>query len=714
MTEKDTATLTSLVAGCRAQMESDLVELVEELGLGLLQDVTERTATAHEPERRVSAGVLRMAMAANWGKVAPALKAALAARSVKPARAGADPHEHAKLQLLTEAEESIRIASHDALDRLTNACREETNPLERRISYLVLRSAMTHGDTSFKLGALWACLETACAQVSDDTAARILLLKLVGERIAPELTQLYRVVNEALIEAEILPRLKRSYRDMTLVEPQQAAAEEAKVSSTLDRLIKARSKESDSASEKPSGAGSHELFNSLKTLQAAPKPADPGVHTNVVRMARDAGAARDVRPAEAVTLDVVAELFDLIFNDPHVADGIKGLVARLQSTVLKAAMLNQRFFADRNHPARRFLDSISAVAVRCGRVVNADDPFYIKLTELVDKVQAHYDGDMAVFDAANVELDAFLAEREKIEEQQDHELAEAVRAREEEIRLKRAAEMRAQRAANLCIAKVLGPMVPRGIEEFLRTYWRDVVQGRISQYGEDGKQTEDALRTAVALIWAVSLKHSPDERKRHAAALPGLLKKLNAGFDEIGASPTERKSFMDTLVDLQHSALRAEKLKQAAAEAKAAGEKAAAGERKATEEKPRAESPTLQVSHATSSGVRVQDISLAAEGELDADNSPDRADLRRVRQLVRGDWVDFFTAGQTRRERLTWINHSRSLFLFSNSAAACAISITPEALAVRLRNGSAQIVKPDRPIFERAIHGAIQTLYRRA
>ena len=84
MTEKDTATLTSLVAGCRAQMESDLVELVEELGLGLLQDVTERTATAHEPERRVSAGVLRMAMAANWGKVAPALKAALPCTSSPP------------------------------------------------------------------------------------------------------------------------------------------------------------------------------------------------------------------------------------------------------------------------------------------------------------------------------------------------------------------------------------------------------------------------------------------------------------------------------------------------------------------------------------------------------------------------------------------------------------------------------------------------------
>jgi hypothetical protein len=110
----------------------------------------------------------------------------------------------------------------------------------------------------------------------------------------------------------------------------------------------------------------------------------------------------------------------------------------------------------------------------------------------------------------------------------------------------------------------------------------------------------------------------------------------------------------------------------------------------------------------------VQDISLPSAAGLDDENTPDRADLRRVRQMVRGDWVDFITAGQSRRERLTWINHSRTLFLFSNSASACAISITPEALAVRLKNKTALIVKPDRPIFERAIQGAIRLLDRRS
>ncbi|MBK8762594.1 MAG: DUF1631 family protein [Sulfuritalea sp.] len=703
MTEKDAATLSRLVTGCREQMEGELVELVEELGPSLLQEIAARTFPAREPERRIAAATLKLALGAHWGKVAPALKAALASRAVVPAQPGLESREIANLKLLSDAEESILIASNEALDRLTTACRDETNPLERRVSYLVLRSAMQPGDASFRLATLWPCLQGAFCEITPDTGARILLLKTVGERLATEMPQLFRVVNEALIDADILPRLKRSYRDTTPVDAHEVAAETAKVATTLDRLVKARTKEEESTGKPGSGAGSQTLFSSLKTLQAAPAPATPGTHANVVRMARDSGAARDVRPQDAVTLDIVAELFDLIFNDPNIANGMKGLVARLQSTVLKAAMLNQRFFADRSHPARRFLDSISTVAIRWGKAVNADDPFFVKLLELVNRIQLTYDGDMAVFDAANTELDAFLAEREKIEEQQDRELAEAVHAREEEIRLTRAAQMRAQRTANQCIARVLGPAVPGEIEEFLRSYWRDVVQGRISRSGEDGAPTGEALQTAVALILAVTPKHDPTERKRHAAALPGLLKRLNAGFDEIGTSPAERKSFMDTLADLQFAALRAEKRAAATAET-------------AQAEKPRKTDagPTLQVSHATGSGVQVQDISLPEGSDLGEENTPDRADLRRVRQLVRGDWVDFITAGQTRRERLTWINPSRTLFVFSNSAAACAISITPEALAVRLRNKTAGIVLPDRPMFERAIHGAIQSLDKRA
>ncbi|NMF99360.1 DUF1631 domain-containing protein [Aromatoleum toluolicum] len=700
MTEKVAAPLGELVAGCRSQMENDLCELFEELGPLLTQMATARGNTSRDRAESRAAASLKLALPTHWEKVAASLRANLAARAVEATKSGYGLADQENLRLLSAAEESVQLAMREVLDRVTLACRDETKPLERRINYLVLRRAMQPGDKTFNVSALWSCIEAACVEVTTDTGPLILLLQLIGDQMAIEMPQLYRVVNEAMIEADILPSLKRSYRDTIPVDAHEVAEESTRVASALDRLVEARTKETGAREMPKSGTASQELFNSLKTLQAAPVAGTPGTHTNVVRMVRDSGAARDVKPLEAVTLDIVVKLFDLIFSDPNVSDGIKALVARLQTTVLQAAMLNQRFFADRGHPARLFLDSLSVVAVRWGKVVNAEDPFYLKLSELVDKVQSTYDGDMAVFESANAELDAFLSECEERDELQNRALADAVLAREEEMRLRREAQARAQKLADACIARVLVPEAPLEIEEFLRSYWRDVVQSRISQSGEEGAPTAAAIQVATDLLWSVTPKQRAGEQQRQAASLPTLLSEINVGFDEIGSAPTERKAFLDTLLDLQLAAMRAKK----PGAAKAA---------KVVKARPRVAGPTLQVSHATDIGVRVQDISLPVSDSLDGENAPDRADLRRVRQLVRGDWVDFTTAGQTRRERLTWINRSRTLFLFSNSASPCAISITPEALAVRLKNGTAQIVKLDRPIFERAIHGAIKSLDQR-
>jgi hypothetical protein len=85
--------------------------------------------------------------------------------------------------------------------------------------------------------------------------------------------------------------------------------------------------------------------------------------------------------------------------------------------------------------------------------------------------------------------------------------------------------------------------------------------------------------------------------------------------------------------------------------------------------------------------------------------------VRHVKNLVRGDWIEFVDDdGESRRERLTWVSPSRAYFLFSNNAANCAISITAEALAHRLQTDTARIVTRDTSIFERALDGAINAL----
>jgi hypothetical protein len=48
--------------GAASSWRSDLVELVEELGPALVQDVAARTYPAREPERRIAAATLKQAL----------------------------------------------------------------------------------------------------------------------------------------------------------------------------------------------------------------------------------------------------------------------------------------------------------------------------------------------------------------------------------------------------------------------------------------------------------------------------------------------------------------------------------------------------------------------------------------------------------------------------------------------------------------------------
>ncbi len=702
MTDPNTATIRQLVDDCRERLEKELCELVDELVPALVERVRALAVSTRDEGRRAAIIGLQIDLAGRLKNLAPMLRNALRRRAEQASRRGAPTQDLATLHILSDDEESAERAMRDLVDQVDAACSEEINALERRIAHLVMRHVLPQGDASFRVGVLLGGLESACTQVFPDAGQRAELLRLLVDPLVDELPSLYRAINETLIDAGILPRLKRNFGDAPSVDPATAAAESARMVGTIEKLAKARADAAGDAKAAIDAAAASEAFMaSLKALDVAGTTKPTGAHTNVVRLAQGSEAARNVRAVESVTLDIIAELFDLIFGDEHVADAIKTLVGGLQTQVLKVAMADQRFFADRGHPTRRFLDSISAIAIRWGRVVDANDPFYSKLSELVGRIQRDFDGDVAVFDAANAELANFLAAREQEEAKASQALAEAVRAREEDMRLQREGQLRAQKAADQAVLPLLAQDMPVAIEQFLASYWRDVLQARIFTSGPDGAPVADALRVAGELLLSVEPKYTGEEHKLKVAALPTLLKQLNTGLDEIGTSVTERSTFMDALVELQLAALRGDKRPANAAP-------------KPPRPKPVARpSATLQVTHATPEGVRVQDISLSAD-EAVGEAAPDRAELRRVRQLVRGDWVDFITAGQSRRERLTWISPSRALLVFSNRAAECAISITPEALAVRLKNQTAKLVKGDAPIFERALKGAVLSLGKRS
>ena len=243
MTEVNLAALQKLVVGCRETLEHDLCELFEELGPTLIAETRELANASRLKIKRDAYLHLLSSLQERWTKFTPLFREALKQRA-EPLKASEKPRQEiqelAHLEILSDAELSVQVLMHEVVDRVKTACSEETNALVRRISQLVLRNAVPHGYSAFRLVSVSTCLETVCAEIFPETDQRSPLVQMIGGHLVAELPQLYRAINETLIDADILPQLKRKYRDEAPVNSEAVAAESAKMMSALERLTKAR------------------------------------------------------------------------------------------------------------------------------------------------------------------------------------------------------------------------------------------------------------------------------------------------------------------------------------------------------------------------------------------------------------------------------------------------------------------------------------------
>ena len=92
-----------------------------------------------------------------------------------------------------------------------------------------------------------------------------------------------------------------------------------------------------------------------------------GLH-NVLRDLQESPLGAKANQLESMTIEMVAMLFDFIFDTKDLPDGIKALLARLQIPVLKAAMLDGAFFAKKSHPARLLVNELAPRVHNSGHV----------------------------------------------------------------------------------------------------------------------------------------------------------------------------------------------------------------------------------------------------------------------------------------------------------------------------------------------------------
>jgi hypothetical protein len=416
-----------------------------------------------------------------------------------------------------------------------------------------------------------------------------------------------------------------------------------------------------------------------------------GLH-NVLRDLQESPLGKKANQLESMTIEMVAMLFDFIFETKDLPDGIKALLARLQIPVLKAAMLDGAFFAKKTHPSRLLVNALAEAGLGWSPVMGQDDPLYRKIDQIVHKILDGFSDNLAIFDEQREELERFLAEEEKAAEANIATTAEEINQRDK-------LQIASVIARSEIERRIENYPIPRFLAGFLREKWQNTLEHVYLQGGEESESWSSGVTTLEDLVWSVQPKRSPEDRKHLVALLPSLLKRLNGGMHSQVWPPPEREAFMSNLVEAHAAAVKpslaatasptaavAEAAKAQAEVAKASGDEAGAAKAEAL----------------ASAMAPAEPAPAEPEKEVLDDEY-----LEIARSLERGMWIEFEDeGGQLAFAKLAWVSPLRGTYLFTNRQGQKALSMTAEELAERFRADRARMVEAE-PLIDRAFSSVI-------
>ncbi|QOL52066.1 DUF1631 family protein [Massilia litorea] len=358
---------------------------------------------------------------------------------------------------------------------------------------------------------------------------------------------------------------------------------------------------------------------------------------------------------EEHTLDLLSRIFETVLLDDSIPAETRELIRFLQVPVLKAALLDQDFFFEEAHPARRMIDLLSNMGWE-GRK-GADDPVMQAMQRGVERIGREADAQPAAFAEAVAELEAQL----EVEERAAEEAIAAPIARATKIEKQTVAARSARQAVRVRVAD--GELVGV-VSSFLEQRWVDVLTFAYLIEEERPGALKNATRTMDELVWTVKPKATQEQRRALIAKLPGLLTALNKWLDAVNWRDAERLQFFAELAKCHLSIVRA----------------------------PLEVSPERQLEIALEAAQQdaLRRIAQEAAAEEDAPSQDTAAGM--VDALERGARLEFRQPdGSVRKLKLAWVSPLRSLFIFSGGLRQEAFSLPAEKLAEGLRAGAIRV-----------------------
>ena len=598
-----------------------------------------------------------------------------------------------ELELVDEAALEQKLAVDELSRELGSACESELFALGQRMGFLLERPDLDEDANPVSPATICAALKDACDQIQSDYKVRMALLRQLARQTESELQRVYHDLNTLLVERRILPEVRATARRSPSAVAKRKPAKPAEAGTaaapdlfaTLSQLLGSVS--SGTSPGFASAAPAPALVAELTRLhREAPSGATP---VNVLRQIKSAPREAPLTGLDAGTIDLVAMLFDFVFDDDSIPAAVKARLGRLQIPVLKVALLDRMFFSSTSHPARRLVDLLAQASIGSDGRDETDSGALALVDNVVACVLEEFDTDLELFEKLVARVNAFIVQQGRAEAEVVERSARLIEARErDEIARTVAGEEVARRLQ----VRIWAPPPVRAM--LLGTWIRALAAVHLAE-GEASPAWQELLHAMDDLLWSVEPKASPDERKRLVVMLPGMLRRLHQGFSRAGMPDAERDEFLGALVDCHAHAVKA-------------GMRGL-GALPAPERTPPAEETRIEREIIPAAGIEVEEVRLRSSRDGIVRNVFTRTGIWS--NLQRGTWVEFAREGTPAiRARLTWVSPNKGVYLFTNPATGkAALSISPDALAEHMRLGEARVLDAA-PLIERAVGSMLEGL----
>ncbi|MFZ3082544.1 DUF1631 family protein [Rhodoferax ferrireducens] len=448
---------------------------------------------------------------------------------------------------------------------------------------------------------------------------------------------------------------------------------------TLDKLRKLLSGELDGAQGNPGAQdflqtvpACYDALEYMKLIepmmkrlaQRASLPSNPGVPVKTPQQMVVREPTQGKQLGKQLGAEVVRLMLDNLMQDERLLLKVRALIKTLEPVLLALSDADPRFFSERQHPARQFLDRLTHRSL--GYTSENDDGFSRFLASISEAVGVLTggDSDAASFAQVGHVLETGWALDEVKQRQQQEEAARALLHVEHRNLL-------AQRLADEFQERQKDKQIPELVAGFLRGPWAQVVAE--SQLGcADGSTDPDGYLALVDdLIWSVQHRLTRRNRLRLVQLVPNLLVKLRHGLQLIQYPQERIPVLFDALVTLHEKAFEGRRVGPVASAAEPAAQTAG---------------DLLDVG----SLMDVPDV-LDEEGLWVADDQAQESaysepdvqhqsvtDVQRpwsAVELTPGVWVELIVDDVWVRAQLTWASPHQTLFMFiSRGGMAHALS----------------------------------------